>query len=345
MIPPMKPAKQDNRLIVLKIRDALDGFNELTQQEAEALVGRTVTVTYGETSVTVPIVSVWDFFNAMQQHYSWLYTYAIADKSSWEDWNASAKLTALANLWSWFWSRKQRAIEQWIIDVYIKLDPLVTGWEKVDGSKTFKDFGYTDTYNKYVVSNSRNGHYKEITFGGAGHEVTIGSTQNDDLKNTLISNAASTSTSKMAGGVATDASASDQGVVTRGSLGTGDTPTTKVWQGTFQSTALTAELPEINEQQNTGETASRSSTGSADSSKAEGSILHDNADVGSIDHDQHGEALSNTNKEANTGDIIAKMAEYIKFDVTKAVLKEFFDEATFYVDCYQNDDWGGTLWL
>ena len=344
----MRQPRQQNRQVILKIREALDAYANMTPLEAEALVGRSVSVTIGDTEQTIKIVDANDFLMWMEYHYSWLFTHCSFTPEDID--TAEEKFNAFVLLWDQFYARKEKAIEQWIVDVYTKLDPLVTGWEKVSASKTFENFGYTDTFNKYIATNSLNGRRIELSFDPPTSEdpsahVGVGDIKEDVLKTTSTSNAATTNETKLAGKISTDASASEAGGVTTGSLGTGATPTTKVWQGTFQSTALTQELPEINEQQNTGETGSRSSSGSQDINWVQGGIMRDSADVGTIDHDQHGVQKDNSNKEANTGDIIERMKEYIKFDVTKAVLDEFYNECTFYVDCYQNDDWGGTLWL
>lgn len=334
--------------MVLKVREALDAYANMTPTEADAAVGKYITITIGGTSQEIKIVDANDFLMWMEYHYSWLYTHTSFTPEDID--TPEEKFGAFVLLWDQYWSRKMKAVQDWIVDIYTKLDPLVTGWERVNSETSFENFGYTDTYNKYVLSNNRNGKYQTITFTPATAtekaSVTIAaSPTTDDLKTTSTGNTATTTTSKLAGDVDTPASAAEEGGVTRGTLTTGDTPTTKVWQGTFQSTNVSQELPEINEQQNTGETAAKTSMGSQDVSNVKGSVLRDGADVGTIDHDQHGKQKGKTDKEANTGNIIERMKEYIKFDVAKELLDGFYEECTFYVDCYQNDTVGDVVWL
>lgn len=334
--------------MVLKVREALDAYATMDPTDADALVGKYLTVTIGETSEEIKIVDANDFLMWMEYHYHWLFTHTSFDP---EDIDApEKKFGAFARLWNQYYSRKVKAVQDWIVDIYTKLDPLVTGWERVNSETSFENFGYTDTYNKYVISNNRNGKYQTITFtpasGSAKPDVSVAKTPTaDDLKTTTTGNAATTTTSKLAGDVDTPASAVEDSGVTRGTLTAGDTPTTKVWQGTFQSTAISQELPEINEQQNTGETAAKTSMGSQDATNVKGSVLRDGADLGTIDHDQHGVQKGKTDKEANTGNIIERMKEYIKFDIAKELLDGFYDECTFYVDCCQNDTVGDVVWL
>lgn len=334
--------------MVLKVREALDAYAEMTPQEADTAVGKYINITIGNTTQEIKIVDANDFLMWMEYHYSWLFTHTSFTPEDID--TPEEKFGAFTLLWNQFYSRKEKAVQDWIVDIYTKLDPLMTGWERVNSETSFENFGYTDTYNKYVVSNNRNGKYQEITFtpasGSTKASVTVDPTHKpDDLKTTNTGNTATTTTSKLAGDVDTPASADEADGVERGSLTSGDTPTTKVWQGTFQSTVVTQELPEINEQQNTGETAAKTSMGTQDVSNVKGSVLRDGADVGTIDHDQHGVQKGKTDKEANTGNIIERIQEYIKFDIAKALLDEFYNECTFYVDCYQNDTWGDVVWL
>lgn len=333
--------------MVLKVREALDAYATMTPQEADTAVGKYLNITIGNTTQEIKIVDANDFLMWMEYHYSWLFTHTSFTPEDID--TAAEKFGAFVLLWNQFYSRKEKAVQDWIVDIYTKLDPLMTGWERVNSETSFENFGYTDTYNKYVVSNNRNGKYKEITFtpatSSAKATIDVDDAEPDDLKTTTTGNTATTTTSKLAGDVDTPASANESNGVTRGSLTSGDTPTTKVWQGTFQSTVVTQELPEINEQQNTGETAAKTSMGTQDVSNVKGSVLRDGADVGTIDHDQHGVQKGKTDKEANTGNIIERIQEYIKFDIAKALLDEFYKECTFYVDCYQNDTWGDVVWL
>lgn len=338
----MNVTDRATRLAILKIRDALDGFATEDAQTLAAAFEFSVTVGSGADTQTIPIIQIPDILMWLERYYSWCFTaaqYRDPDDGHWVD---IVPVQALAFLWQQFIQRRSKAIEQWIIDIYTKLDPLVTGWEKVDSTKEYDKYGWTDTFNKYVANDSRTGWHRDISFSGTAPVISTTKTL-DPMERKSTSNMASTSETKLAANTASPASASEAGVITHGTSQTGATPETDVYTGTFQSPA--DNMPMTTKQTNVGDTAARASSGSHDVDSTAGSNYSNGAELGTVKREFDGKEISKSNKEAVNSDIIERMKSYIHFDITRELLEDFFKEVTFYVDNPVTKEWGDEVWL
>lgn len=329
------------RLAILKIRDALDGIATEDAQTIAAGIEFSVTVGSGDDEQTIPIVEVADMVMWLERYYSWVFT-ATQHRDEDGEWVDMVPINELISKWQQFIRRRSKAIEQWIIDIYTKLDPLLTGWEKVDSTKKYDKYGWTDTFNKYVANDSRTGWHRDISFSGTAPVISTTKTL-DPMERKSTSNMASTSETKLAANTASPASASEAGVMTYGTSQTGATPETDVYTGTFQSPA--DNMPMTTKQTNVGDTAARASSGSHDVDSTAGSNYSNGAELGTVSRNFDGKEISETNKEAVNSDIIERMKSYIHFDVTSSLLEDFFKEVTFYVDNRVTNEWGDEVWL
>lgn len=337
----MNVSDRVTRLAILKIRDALDGIATEDAQTIAAGIEFSVTVGSGDDEQTIPIVEVRDMIMWLERYYSWVFT-ATQRRDEDGEWVDMVPINELIFRWQQFIQRRSKAIEQWIIDIYTKLDPLLTGWEKVEATKRFDDYGWTDTFNKYVANDSRTGWHRDISFSGTAPVISTTKTL-DPMERKSTSNMASTSETKLAANTASPASASEAGVMTYGASQVGTTPETDVYTGTFQSPA--DNMPMTTKQTNVGDTAARASSGSHDVDSTAGSNYSNGAELGTVGRKFAGKEISETNKEAVNSDIIERMKSYIHFDVTSALLEDFFKEVTFYVDNRVTNEWGDEVWL
>lgn len=315
-------------------------MKEQTPEDINELVGVDVTFQQGDVSVTVPVVQPNDFLMWMESRFLWYYTCTVDGEYDPTD---EDQFRVLAWKWRQFYQRKSKAVETWILDLYQKsIDPLITGWSRETFNREYDKYGWTDTYNKYTAANSGNGLKTVITFSNG--EGSIDAPVPDPLKVTRETNAHTTSDNK-AGSVATAPVKGSGNEYSQGTYADGTNVEADVYTGTFDSEANAQIMPMTSKQNNFGTTASRQDIGSNDTSETTGSVSGTGAELGTVARDFDGKMTENRNKDAFDGSIVERMKEYIRFDITKAILDEFFDENTFFVSRSCVDEERDIEWL
>lgn len=291
-------------------------------------LAKSVTITkQGETptQVTIPIVTESDLSWFLYSHYDW----CMICRGDTTDFF----VTTFANRWNTFFDRKKQIIEDWFTTTINEESPLSSGHSVSTSTTEYDGFGYSDKHLKQNSGANTVGSTHGITFNWNDLGMTVGTVSNDYMTTSGVSVGESKSSTVVGADTASINVQFNLASGTASASGTtsGDSPmNTSHYTGTFDRTAGSdASFTDRTEQEgastNIGGSASNSAT------QSHGSSLADSGEMFVSEHTNEGKMTQTTEHTGFEANLLERMKEYMKLDLTKWVLEEFAKECLFYV--------------
>lgn len=245
-----------------------------------------------------------------------------------------------------YYRRHMWSIGAFFDEIHAGHNPLETGWAHSKTTRTFEGLGFTDTKQRYNTGNAYNSRDRALTFSPASGSnpasITVGSlskgTNNEwQLKQTSTGSSASsgdTRQGKAYGAITFDTN----GKPVANEDVNATNPKTTVAEGTFQSTTSSTEQPLATETINTGDIATRNAAGSSTEDKQDGATTSDSYEYESINHEQNGKDMTETESNRGEADMIERFLEYYRVDFVNMLLDGFLREYCFMCDTEEECD-------
>lgn len=295
----------------------------------EQNVSYSISFTVGEDSYSIDVITLDDFLLCMRNHADFKFV------EWWDPDDFDDDYPEPVNYWAMLYETfgtymvtKFKPIYDWIVDIYTKLDPIMTGWKKVTANDSYNQYGYTDTRERYIATSADNSKTMSITCDSA-RKPAFGTASDSTLKHTVTESSASDTFTRL-GKTASGVSVSNGTV--NATIVDGANPNTKVWTGTFDSTAQSPDMPLTNQQESVGDTATVAGTGRSAEDKTEGSVLTTAGETVTGGRNYNGTHTRTEETEQTTGDVVEAMKKYVREDITKLLLDEFCARYLFYND-------------
>lgn len=312
---------------------------EVSPSPLSSLVKSVIITKQGETpvQVTIPIVTESDLNWFLWSHYDWCML-CRGDSTDFF-------VTDFANRWNTFFDRKKQIIEDWFTTTINEESPLASGHSVTTSKTEYDGFGYSDKHLKQNSGANTVGAKHGLTFDWDGLEMSVGEASDDYMTTSGVSVGESKSTTVVGADTASIDVSFDlaEGTASASGEASGNSPmTTSHYTGTYDRTAASdASFTDRTEQEgastNIGGSASNSAT------QSHGSSLADSGEMFMSEHTQEGTMTQTTEHTGFEANLLERMKEYMKLDLTKWILEEFAKECLFYVGGGEDGIDGG-LW-